>query len=261
MSRLFSLITQGTVHTAPVPRKIHKTDHAQEKVFEDLEEKEILPGDAEDMQQSEEREPEVASLASSTRASSHLKIIPAQDFTTLLEANEILERAREDTDALRKQTEAECVDLKEGAKKEGFEEGLKQLNDQILGLDHEKKRLRHEMNKLVLPLALKAAKKIVAKELETAPETIVDIVLQAILPVTQNHHITIWVNKSDKEILDANKGALKEKLEQIESLAIRERDDVSPGGCIIETESGIINASIETQWRVIEAAFERYGKS
>src|SRR6185436_976997 len=118
------------------------------------------------------------------------KVIPKEDFSTLLEANEILERAKLDAEAYHAATEAECIELRETAKKEGYQEGLEQLNANIIGLDQEKKRLRHEMNKLILPLALKAAKKIVAKELETKPETIVDIVLQALAPVLQNHKIT-----------------------------------------------------------------------
>ncbi len=121
----------------------------------------------------------------------------------------LLEQARLDAETFRAATEAECVELKETAKKEGYQEGLEQLNANIIGLDQEKKRLRHEMNKLILPLALKAAKKIVAKELEINPETIVDIVLQALSPVLQNHHITIWVNKADKEILEDEKLASK----------------------------------------------------
>ncbi len=189
------------------------------------------------------------------------KVIPLEDFSTLVEANEILERARADAEAYRAETEAECIELRETAKKEGFQEGLEQLNTGILGLDQEKKRLRHEMNKLILPLALKAAKKIVAKELETKPETIVDIVLQALAPVLQNHRITIWVNKGDKEILETEKTRIREKLEQVESLSIKERDDIAPGGCIIETESGIINAAIENQWRAIESAFDKYLKT
>ena len=193
--------------------------------------------------------------------SSKKKVISADDFSTLLEAQEILTKARQDAEAYRAETETECAELRETAKKEGYQEGLEQLNTNIIGLDQEKKRLRHEMNKLILPLALKAAKKIVAKELETKPETIVDIVLQALAPVLQNHRITIWVNKGDKEVLDTEKTRIKEKLEQIESLSIKERDDVAPGGCIIETESGIINASIENQWRAIEAAFDKYLKS
>jgi len=195
------------------------------------------------------------------RTASKKKVIPLEDFSTLMEASEILDKAKEDAKTFRKKVEEECKQLKEAAKKEGFDEGLKQLNEHILALDQEKKRLRHEMNKLILPLALKAAKKIVSKELESKPETIIDIVLQALTPVLQNHRITIWVNKADKEILEAEKPRIREKLDQVESLSIKERDDVSQGGCIIETESGIINAAIENQWRAIESAFERYGKT
>ena len=192
---------------------------------------------------------------------SNKKVIPLEDFSTLMEANEILEKARKDAENYRAATEAECIELRDAAKKEGYQEGLEQLNANIIGLDQEKKRLRHEMNKLILPLALKAAKKIVAKELEMKPETIVDIVLQALSPVLQNRQITIWVNKADKEILENEKTRIKNKLEQVESLSIKERDDVAQGGCIIETESGIINASIDNQWRAIESAFDKYLKS
>jgi len=192
---------------------------------------------------------------------SNKKVIPQEEFSILMEASEILEKARQNAEEYRIQTEAECQALREVAKKEGYQEGLEQLNANIIGLDQEKKRLRHEMNKLILPLALKAAKKIVAKELETKPETIVDIVLQALSPVLQNHQITIWVNKIDKEILETEKTRLKEKLEQVQSLSIKERDDVAQGGCIIETESGIINASIDNQWRAIESAFDKYLKT
>jgi len=192
---------------------------------------------------------------------SNKKVIPLKDFSTLIEAVEILEKARQNAEEYRARTEAECLELREAAKKEGYQEGLEQLNANIIGLDQEKKRLRHEMNKLILPLALKAAKKIVAKELEMNPETIVDIVLQALSPVLQNHQITIWVNKADKDILENEKNQLKEKLEQVQSLSIKERDDVAQGGCIIETESGIINASIDNQWRAIESAFDKYLKA
>ncbi len=192
---------------------------------------------------------------------SNQKVIPLEDFSTLMEANELLEKARLDAENYRAATEEECIELREAAKKEGYQEGLEQLNANIIGLDQEKKRLRHEMNKLILPLALKAAKKIVAKELETKPETIVDIVLQALAPALQSHHITIWVNKTDKEILETEKIRIKEKLDQVESLSIKERDDVAQGGCIIETESGIINASIDNQWRAIESAFDKYLKT
>lgn len=188
------------------------------------------------------------------------KVIDSSDFTTLLSASEILDKSKEDAASLLKQAEAECHELKEQAKKEGFQEGLSQLSEKILELDQEKKRLSHEMNQLVLPLALKAAKKIVGKEIESHPDAIVSIVMQALAPAMQNHKVIIWVNKLDREALEQAKPALKEKLEHVETLLIKDREDVVSGGCIIETESGIINASVDNQWRALEAAFERFIK-
>lgn len=188
------------------------------------------------------------------------KIIPAEDFSTLMEAKTLLERAKEDAEQYKKQIQKECEKLKEDAQKEGFQQGLLQFNEHIINFDKQLKLIRLELQKQILPLALKAAKKIVGEQLKVSPETIVDIVLQTIAPATQNQRYTIYVNKDDKEILEAHKAQIKNILEHVKTLVILERSDIAAGGCIIETESGIINASIENQWRALEAAFDKYMK-
>lgn len=186
------------------------------------------------------------------------KLIPAEDFSVLVSASEILEKAIEDAEAYRQETEKECDQLREEAKNKGFAEGLALFNEHLIHFDTQLKTIQHDTHQTILPLALTAAKKIVAKELELHPETIVDIVLQTLAPITQSHRIIIYVNKADKEILEKHKSRIRETLDQIQSLSIQERQDILPGGCIIETESGIINATIENQWRALEKAFEKY---
>ncbi len=188
------------------------------------------------------------------------KVIPADQYSILLEAKEIVQKAQDDAKQLHQATQEECVQLRKQAEDEGFAEGLARFNDQLLFFDTELKKIRHDAMQAVLPLALKAAKKIVSKELEAHPETIVDIVLQALAPITQNHRIKIYVSKEEREIVEAHKSKIRDLLEQVESLSILDRPDITPGGCIIETESGIINATIENQWRALEAAFDRFKK-
>jgi type III secretion protein L len=189
------------------------------------------------------------------------KVIPAEDFSTLMEASEILSRAKEDVEHYKKKVEEECQELRAKAREEGYDEGLKQFNEHLIHFDKQIRLMRMDLQKQILPLALKAAKKIVGEQLDLNPETIVEIVIQTLAPVTQNHRINIYVNKVDKEILETQKPKIKSILEQVQVLTIQERNDVSPGGCIIETESGIINASIENQWRALESAFEKYMKA
>jgi type III secretion protein L len=188
------------------------------------------------------------------------KVIPAEDFSTLLEASEVLAHANEDAERYKKQIEEECEQLKEKTKEEGFQEGLEKFNEHLIHFDKQLRLLRMELQKQILPLALKAAKKIVGEQLNLNPETIVEIVIQTLAPVTQNHRFNICVNKVDKEILEAQKPKIKSMLDQVQVLSIQERNDIAPGGCIIETESGIINATIENQWRALESAFDKYMK-
>ena len=186
------------------------------------------------------------------------KIIPAEEFSTLMDAKEILEKAREDAATFREELKKEAATLKENSEKEGYQKGLEDFNEKLAWFDRELKALRVEMQTQVLPIALKAARKIVGSELKMRPDAIVDIVIQALTPVLQSKQITIYVNKSDRELLETAKPKLKSILEQADSVTVLDRADVSPGGCIIETESGIINATIENQWRTLEAAFARY---
>ena len=59
---------------------------------------------------------------------------------------------------------------------------------------------------------------------------------------------------------EKKKKELKAILEQVHTFIIEEKEDITPGGCIIETEAGIINASLENQWRALESAFEAFMK-
>ena len=188
------------------------------------------------------------------------KIIKAKDFSSLKKAADLLKKTKKEATEYKIAVEKECEDLKEKAKKEGYADGFEQLNELILKLDKKLKTVEEELNKKIIPVALKAAKKILAEELKLQPDRIVNIVTQALKPVIQHQYIKICVNKADKEILEKNKPKIKKMLQQVKNLVIEERDDIEPGGCIIETEGGIINAQLENQWRALEAAFKTFIK-
>lgn len=186
------------------------------------------------------------------------KVIPAKEFSLLLETNMLIEHAQKDIVLYKQKVEQECKKLRKEAKQQGFDEGLEQFTTYITNLEKKMLFWYSELQKKVLPLALQSAKKIVSQQFSLDPETIVRIVAETLNSVKQSHHITIYVNKLDKEILEANKPKLKSNLEQVQTFIIQERDDVEQGGCIIETDSGIINAKIDKLWDALEHAFQKY---
>lgn len=196
-----------------------------------------------------------------THVAPRAKVIPANTVSTLKSALEIQEEAKNHAERYRKEVVAEIEQLKEQAQREGFEEGFRQWTLQVAKLEEEIAAVRKEMEKLILPVALKAAKKIVNRELEVAPEAIADIVAGTLKAVSQHKQVTIYVNRKDLDILESKRAKLKELFESLEVLSIRERSNVEPGGCIIETEAGIINAQLENRWRILEQAFSTLMKS
>jgi type III secretion protein L len=188
------------------------------------------------------------------------KIIPASECTVLQTADEILKTVKHEEMEYKRAALLEAEKIKERAFQEGFQDGLKSLDAHILSLDRELKEIREEVHKKILPLALKAARKIVGEELKLHPDRIVDIVITALKPVTQHRKIVLYVNRSDLESLEKEKSKIKKIFEHLDSFSLQERSDIEPGGCIIETEAGIINAQLENQWRALESAFESFMK-
>ena len=183
------------------------------------------------------------------------KIVPADDIGTLLDAQEVLAQVYEDAERYKLEVSEECEKIKETAQQDGFAAGYQQWTEHIVALEKEIVKVRQDLEKVLLPVALKAAKKIVGREMELSENTIVDIVSNSLKAVAQHKKITIYVNKKDLEPLEHNRSRLKEIFESLEALSIRERSDIERGGCIIETEGGIINAQLENQWSALERAF------
>lgn len=185
------------------------------------------------------------------------KIIAASEFSTLMEAIEIVEHAKADVKNYHQTVASDCELIKENAFKEGYEEGYKQWAEQLASLEESIANAHSNLEQMVLPVALKAAQKIVGREIELNPEAIMDIITANIRPVAQHKKIIIFVNKNDWELVEKNKQQIKDLFEDLQSLSIRPRGDIEPSGCVIETEIGIINAQMTHRWSILAKAFEK----
>lgn len=183
------------------------------------------------------------------------RIIPAGVVSKLIDAEEVLDKVKSDAERYKLDVAKECEKLKEAAQSAGFAEGYQTWANHIAKLEEEIILVRQDLEKLLIPVALKAAKKIVGREIELSEDTIVDIVSNCLKAVSQHKKITIYVNKKDLDPIEKSRARLKEIFESLEVLSLRERSDIARGGCVIETEGGIINAQLENQWSALERAF------
>lgn len=183
------------------------------------------------------------------------KVLSPEAFSAVLDSQELLDKTKEDSEAYLAQTHKECERLQEEAKARGHRDGLEEWTSQLAFLAKETQDLRERVKEAIVPLAMASVKKIIGKELETRPETIISMISQALKDLAKHKQIVIHVNPKDLELVDQHRVDLKKIVEYADSLVISPKGDVTEGGCIIETEAGIINAQLDVQLEALEKAF------
>lgn len=187
------------------------------------------------------------------------KIISHKEWQELSTLDELILQAEEELKQAHEQLALDRIEEEKKGFQEGFEKGEHTFFAHLKLFEEKIRELRVEMQKSILPLVIKTTKKIVAKELEVAPETIVDIVNDAIKPVLTSKVVRIFVRKEDLARLEKEKPQIKALFEAADAFTIGIKEDMEPGSCLIETDKGVINSSIDLKIKALESAFERFG--
>lgn len=184
------------------------------------------------------------------------KVIPKEAYCTYLDAKELLEKTESEIAAFKEKTQAEADALKQEANEEGHKEGLDKWTQAVAEIEKKVSSIKQEIESEIVSLVLECGKKIVGNELKTSKTTVVKIVKEALKPVSDHESITIYVSKDDFPTVEKHKASLKKQLEYSTSFSIQSRSDIEPGGCVIETEAGIINAQLDVLWKSLEIALK-----
>lgn len=184
------------------------------------------------------------------------KVLSADDYTALLSADELGKTMQDELEKKRKEDASAAALAEQEAIDRGFQDGLNQWTQQLAQFEKTLQTLKTETEKNIVPVAIKAAQKIVGHELEQKPEIFIDIVKQSLKAVSQHRRFSFYVNPQDLALFEQQRGNLKQVIEHAESLTITPREEVPAGQCTIETEAGIINVNLEELWKALEAAFQ-----
>ncbi len=172
----------------------------------------------------------------------------ARDVVTVAQerAKQIIEEAERQRDAIREQ-----------ARQEGIEQGLTEWNRILAQARQRSEELVKGWEDTMLRLSIRVAEKIVGEQLRLHPDTIVGIVREVLKSIRPGKHLSIQVNQAEAPQVRARIERLKEALGSSSEIEIVASASVPPGGCVIESELGIIDARLETQLKCLEDALVR----
>jgi flagellar biosynthesis/type III secretory pathway protein FliH len=105
----------------------------------------------------------------------------------------------------------------------------------------------------VADLAIGIAARILRREVETDGRAVVPVLRELLQRAATATQITVRLSPRDHAILLAGLHEIPEAT-GVEGLRLRADSGVTPGGCVIETEAGSLDARLETQLERVDAA-------
>jgi len=190
-------------------------------------------------------------------------------------AKRLLGVEREETDRIESlvsaQVESKISELQDQAYQEGFEKGrsegaaqaeveflasVKPLYDQFEALCREYDTIKQELyaanEQFLVQLMFQVGKQVLLKELSTDPEYVKRLSSLMIEKIGAKDHVKLKISRQDSANLEQIRDDLKVQFPDLKNIQIEVSDDLSLGGCKVETDLSRINASVETQLQSIE---------
>ena len=201
--------------------------------------------------------PESASKSrASTPASSSSgsNVIKRDVASAKSDASQIRTAAEEEADSILAKAKAEAAKLRESAERDGYEAGLGRLNDLIAEFERTRDELFEKNREEILKVALLVARKILGQAFEQRPETMADVVSQAIRGAQHEGRLRIRVHPDDLATLKAHQDRVVAEVGSRTELELIEDRSIEGGGCVVESALGIIDARLDTQMKVLERA-------
>jgi type III secretion protein L len=188
-------------------------------------------------------------------------IIDKKTYEARSEAQLIRRQALAEAERIIQTANREAEDLRRHAREQGYHDGrdaaAAELSEIIAVTAQRMRQIEAQAEPQLRDLALAIARKIIGKELEFAPEMVVEIIREALADkARQRREIYLRVHPDDMEFVRQHKPDLVEVLSRAKEIGLREDPDVARHGVIIETEAGTIDAQLDTQLAVFERVFK-----
>jgi len=166
-------------------------------------------------------------------------------------------------DALDK-AKRQSIEIKVRAKKEGhdtgYEEGFKKgeeaaqkefspflatIEDLIADLTIFRKNMYDKVEREMVEMVVSLAKKVIHFEFSTRDDAVQEMIRLAVQSVLDRESMVIKINPADKGYAESFRPELHHLFSEIKNITFEAHSGVERGGCIVETNFGVVDAQID----------------
>lgn len=195
------------------------------------------------------------------------------------EVRQMLEAAQIEAQRILEEANAQAEEIRAEAAQRGYSEGYaegyargrkegeeswaqeraayqQELEAYVAAIEEGRRRIWESAEPQIVEFVLEAAQKVVKEQAQVDRAIALSVIRHALKRVVDQGQITIRVNVADIEAVRQSREELAALLDGVDRLRIVEDRRVSPGGCVVETESGTVDARVDTQFQELRRGLE-----
>jgi flagellar biosynthesis/type III secretory pathway protein FliH len=180
--------------------------------------------------------------------------------TVRQEAAKIVGQAHRDAERIRRQAEAAGRKAAEAAAEQILEERVAKrmetlvpaLEQVVSQIDDAKGEILSRWERSALSVITAIAQRVIRRELTHNPEIALDLIAEALRLAAGAADITLHVSPTDYENMGSQIERLSATISRLAPSQIMADDEISVGGCRVETKFGSIDQQVESQLGRIE---------
>ena len=185
------------------------------------------------------------------------RLVKATEAATVRSAEEIIAAAEADAARIREEAKVAFEEEKKRGYEKGLADGKMEIAMQKLALLDSSVEFMEGVEQKMADVVIKALKSFVVEVGDR--EMVVNIVRKTLNAVIRTQrHVTLKVAPEMVGVVKERVAALRQDYPTVETFDVIEDSRLKGPACILETEAGVADASVETQLAAIEKSLQRH---
>jgi type III secretion protein L len=185
------------------------------------------------------------------------RLVKATEMATVRSAEEIIAAAEADAARIREEAKVAFEEEKKRGYDKGISDGKMEIAMQKLDLLDSSVAFMEGVEQKMADVVMKALKSFVVEVGDR--EMVVNIVRKTLNAVIRTQrHVTLKVAPEMVGVVKERVAAFRQDYPTVETFDVIEDSRLKGSACILETEAGVADASVETQLAAIEKSLQRH---
>ena len=186
-----------------------------------------------------------------------VRLVKAEDVSAVLSAQELITAAEAEAARIHEAAKVAFEEERRRGYEKGLEDGKAAIVARKLELLDESVKFMESVEERMVDVVMKALKKCVMEIGDR--ELVVQIVRKVMNAVVRNQrHITLKVAPDMVEVVRGRLDEILKEYPLLDEIDIQEDARLKGASCMLETEAGIADASIDTQLAAIENSLRKH---